>query len=115
MAAGWDPFAHRLLLTSEEGTKGGVWQATIDFPSKVEELTGIIGNASYEGVQVDPNGTLWLVEDESDKVGEAAKHAKQPNSFVYRFTPTDKADLTKGGKLEALQIMDASRPADHLS
>lgn len=104
----WDPFAQRLLLASEEGTKGGVWQATIDFPSKVEDLTGIIGNASYEGIQVDPNGTIWLVEDESDKLGEAAKHAKQPNSFVYRFTPTDKADLTKGGKLEALQIMDSS-------
>jgi hypothetical protein len=104
----WDPFAKRLLLTSEEGTKGGVWQATIDFPSKVVALTGIIGNASYEGVQVDPNGTIWLVEDESDKLGEVNKHAKQPNSFVYRFTPTDKADLTKGGKLEALQVMDSS-------
>jgi hypothetical protein len=104
----WDPFAQRLLLTSEEGNKGGVWQATIDFPSKVVGLTGIIGNASYEGVQVDPNGAIWLVEDESDKLGEVAKHAKQPNSFVYRFTPMDKTDLTKGGKLEALQIMDAS-------
>ena len=30
-----------------------------------------------------------------------------PNSYVYRFTPGDKTDLTKGGKLEALQV---SRP-----
>ena len=27
-----------------------------------------------------------------------------PNSYVYRFVPTDKADLTKGGTLQALQI-----------
>lgn len=103
----WDPFAKRLLLTSEAGDKGGVWQATVDFPSKVDSLTGM-GNAGYEGVQVDPDGTVWLVEDVGGKSGQTAKHAKQPNSFVYRFTPKDKSDLTKGGKLEALQIMDSS-------
>ena len=66
------------------------------------------GNASYEGVQVDPNGTIWLVEDDDDKKGAVTKNAKQPNSFVYRLTPKDKTDLTKGGKLEALQIMDST-------
>ena len=30
-----------------------------------------------------------------------------PNSYLYRFTPSDKTDLTKGGKLQALQV---SRP-----
>jgi Bacterial protein of unknown function (DUF839) len=104
----WDPFTDRLLLTSEEGTEGGVWQATVDFPSKVESLTGIFGNGSYEGVQVDSDGSIWIVEDEGGKVGETAKHAKQPNSFIYRFVPNDRADLMRGGKLEALQIMDAS-------
>ena len=33
----WDPFAKVLLLTSEEGADGGVWAATVDFPSKVVE------------------------------------------------------------------------------
>ncbi len=104
----WNPFANRLMLTSEEGDKGGLWQATIDFPSKVDNLTGVSGNGSYEGVQVDPNGAIWLVEDEDDKKGTVNKNAKQPNSFVYRLTPKDKSDLSKGGKLEALQIMDST-------
>ena len=32
-----------LLFTSEGSLGGGVWQATLDVPSKVEALTGIIG------------------------------------------------------------------------
>ena len=104
----WDPFAKRILLTVEAGDKGGLWQATADFPSKIDNLSGVAGAGGYEGVQVDPDGTIWIVEDVGGKAGASAKHAKQPNSFVYRFTPKDKADLAKGGKLEALQIMDAS-------
>jgi hypothetical protein len=103
----WDPFARRLLLTSEEGSEGGVWQATIDFPSRVDSLTAVMGKGGYEGIQVDADGSLWIVEDTGGKAGEVAKHAKQPNSFVYRFVPIDKSDLMKGGRLEALQIMDA--------
>ncbi len=103
----WDPFAQRILLTAENGSDGGVWVATADFPSKVEPLLGIFGRASYEGVQVDRNGAIWLVEDEDDKKGTTYPHSKQPNSFVYRFVPKDPADLTKGGKLQALQIMTA--------
>ncbi|MFO1105093.1 MAG: DUF839 domain-containing protein [Amaricoccus sp.] len=107
----WDPFAQRLLLTSEEGPEGGVWQATADFPSKVEALTGIIGQASYEGVQVDPTGAIWLVEDEGGPTSKTLKSAKQPNSFLFRFIPKDPADLAKGGRLEALQILDGAGKA----
>src|SRR5947209_7480265 len=32
----WYPFSERLLLTFEGGASGGVWQATLDVPSKVE-------------------------------------------------------------------------------
>ena len=39
----WDPFAQRLLLTAEQGSVGGVWQATLDFPSAVEPLAGSFG------------------------------------------------------------------------
>ena len=35
------------------------------------------------------------------------KNAKQPNSFVYRFVPKQRDDLTKGGKLQVLQAVDA--------
>ncbi len=103
----YNPFVQKLLFTSEEGDEGGVWQATASYPSTVDNLSGFIGVGSYEGVQVDKDGNIWLVEDEDDKKGEVNKHAKQPNSFVYRFTPTDKTDLIKGGKLEALQVLAA--------
>ena len=63
------------------------------------------GSAGYEGIQIDKNGSIWVVEDDDDKKGKDNPHSKQPNSFVYRFVPKDKTDLTKGGRLEALQIM----------
>lgn len=104
----WNPMAKRLLLTGEEGDEGGVWQATAEFPSTVDNLTGIMGIGSYEGVQTDKDGTIWLIEDAGGKVGDTNKHSKQPNSFVFRFVPADKTDLLKGGVLQALQIMDQS-------
>jgi len=30
--------------------------------------------------------------------------ARNPNSFIYRFLPTDPTDLSKGGELQALQV-----------
>ena len=102
----WDPFAKVLLLTSETGTNGGVWAATTDFPSKVTDLSGIFGRASYEGVQIDSDGSIWLVEDNGGKGGSSTKNAKQPNSFVYRFVPKAPDDLSKGGKLQVLQVLD---------
>ncbi|MBZ9938079.1 DUF839 domain-containing protein [Mesorhizobium sp. BR1-1-16] len=103
----WNPFAKVLMLTSEEGKDGGVWIATADFPSKVTDISAFTGRAAYEGVELDPDGNLWLVEDDGGKGGPSTKNAKQPNSFVYRFVPADKTDLTKGGKLQALQVLDA--------
>jgi hypothetical protein len=103
----WDPFAKVLLLTSETGAKGGVWAATVDYPSQVVDISQYTGRASYEGVQLDSDGNLWLVEDAGGSGGNVTKNAKQPNSFVYRFVPKDKADLTKGGKLQVLQVLDA--------
>jgi Bacterial protein of unknown function (DUF839) len=103
----WSPLAQRLLFTGEEGDEGGVWQATAQFPSKVENLTGVMGIGSYEGVQNDKDGNVWLVEDAGGKTGDTNTHAKQPNSFIYRFTPADKTDYLKGGRLEALQLMTA--------
>ena len=100
----FDPFADRLLLTGE-GRGGGLWQATLDFPSVVDNLTGIVGIGSYEGVQVDPDGTVWLVEDAGGAYDQTTR-GLQPNSFVYRLTPKDKTDLTRGGKLEVLQVLD---------
>jgi hypothetical protein len=103
----WDPFARVLLLTCESSAKGGVWAATVDFPSKVMNLTRFFGTAAYEGVQLDSDGNVWLVEDAGGSGGNLTKNAKQPNSFVFRFVPKDRNDLTAGGKLQVLQVLDA--------
>ena len=105
-------------FTAENGANGGVWQSTLDFPPLVEEISGILGRGGYEGIQNDSDGNLWIAEDVSGAKGAVNNHARQPNSFIFRFLPNDKHDLTKGGKLQALQVcrlnVDALRP-DRLS
>jgi hypothetical protein len=100
----WNPFAKRLMLTGEDGEKGGLWQVTADYPATADDLRGISGIGAYEGVQLDNKGNLWLVEDTGGKKGKIAKHARLPNSFVYRLVPNDPTNITKGGRLEVLQV-----------
>jgi hypothetical protein len=99
----WNPFANRLLFTAELGNNGGVWQATLDVPSKVEDVSGALGRGGYEGIQNDSLGNLYIVEDVGGPVGPVNKNARQPNSFVYRFVPSDPSKLTSG-KLQVLQV-----------
>ena len=100
----WDPWAERLLFTSEEGADGAVLQSTLDFPPVVEDLNGILGRGGYEGIQNDSDGNLWIAEDVSGAKGTLNSHARQPNSFVFRFVPKNRNDLKQGGKLQALQV-----------
>jgi hypothetical protein len=105
----WDPWAQRILLTAELGANGGVRQATPDYPSKVEDISSALGRAGYEGIQNDDRGNLYLAEDTGGKNGSAAagiSHARQPNSFMFRFLPKNKYDLKAGGQLQALQVLD---------
>lgn len=60
----WYPWAQRLLFTAELGNLGGVWQATLDVPSEVEDISGVTGRGGYEGIQADPAGIA--VEDAGD-------------------------------------------------
>lgn len=106
----WYPFSQRLLFTSENGANGGALQASLDVPSKVEDLYGILGRGGYEGIQSDAAGRLIIVEDVGGKTGTANPHARQPNSFIYRFLPTNPADLKAGGKLQVLQVMSKAHP-----
>ena len=101
----WYPFSHKLLFTSESGSNASIMQATPDFPSSVEDISGILGRGGYEGVQSDRVGRLILVEDVGGKNGTVNSHARQPNSFVYRFLPNSPFDLKLGGKLQVLQVM----------
>ena len=106
----WNPFTKTLLFSSEgNGTStGGIWEATPDVNATVVDLLGVLGRGGYEGMQIDNDGNIWIVEDIGGKLGTAGaglatNNAKQPNSFVFRFVPTDKHDLSAGGTLQVLQ------------
>jgi hypothetical protein len=103
----WDPFTRQLLLTAEsKAPVGGTF--SVDLDANGDAVTGravrlnALGSGGYEGVQNDKDGNVWLVEDIG---GAAAGGGKVPNSYVYRFVPADKTDLTRGGALQALQIL----------
>jgi len=101
----WYPWAQRLLFTAElGGVRGGVWQATLDVPSMVEDISGALGRGGYEGIQADQHGNLWIVEDTGGRFGTVNSHARQPNSFVFRFVPYNRGDLRDGGKLQVLAV-----------
>jgi hypothetical protein len=101
----WNPFTRTLLLTSERGNAGGVWEATVDFPSSVVDRSGSLGRGGYEGIQNDSDGNIWIVEDVGGAKGSVNKNARQPNSFIYRFVPDNPSDLSRGGRLQALQVL----------
>ena len=112
----WDPWAQRLLFTTESsGTAAAptpsIYQATANYPSKVDDISNVLGRAAFEGVQNDNKGNLYLVEDSGGATGTGANaNTKQPNSFVFRFLPNDPSDLKAGGKLQALQVIVNGAP-----
>jgi len=101
----WYPFSNKLLFTSEDGSNASILQASPDYPSSVEDISGIVGRAAYEGLQADRWGRIILVEDVSGPAGTVNPHAKQPISYIYRFLPSNPSDLKAGGRLQALQVM----------
>ena len=100
----WYPFSGHLLFSQEGNgsTTGGIWQATPSFPSTAENLLGVFGRGGFEGIQADPDGNVWMVEDIG---GTTIQGARQPNSFVFRLIPNNRFDLKQGGKLQALQAI----------
>jgi hypothetical protein len=99
----WDPWARRLLLTTEN-PGSPTYAATAQYPSTVTDVSGALGRGGYEGIQNDSNGNVWIVEDIGGS-GKQGTTAKQPNSFVYRYTPAHKGDL-QHGRLQALQVLN---------
>jgi hypothetical protein len=100
----WDPFTHTLLFSAENGANGGLWEGNADLPGNVHDISGSVGRGGYEGIQIDPAGNVWIVEDVGGAAAGANGKGKQPNSFVYRFVPTTKGSLA-AGKLQALTIV----------
>ncbi len=114
----YDPFTRTLLFTQEAGSpNGGVIQITTSRPPVVTRLDGIFGSAGFEGIRPDDRGNILVIEDAGGTSVNVVpadptspKAARQPNSFVYRLIPYDKRDLSKGGKLQALQVSIDGQP-----
>jgi hypothetical protein len=108
----WDPFSKTLLFAQEAGTTGGIIEMRADFDSStgagagLRTLYGSIGRGGFEGLHPDDRGNVYLIEDSG---GTTVNFGKNPNSFVYRFVPSNPADLSQG-KLQALQVSIGGSP-----
>jgi len=107
----WNPHTGTLLFTQENGAAGGVIELGVEWGSVAHSLDGIFGKGDYEGIRPDDRGNILVIEDAGgtgvniDPTDPASpKVAKDPNSFVYRFVPNDRTNLSAGGKLQALQV-----------
>jgi len=112
----FDPFTHTMLFAQEAGTTGGIIEIGVDFGTP-RTLYGQIGRGSYEGIHPDDRGNLLIIEDAGGTTvnnnpadASSPKNVRNPNSFVYRFVPTNRADLSQGGKLQALQVDVGGQP-----
>ena len=101
----WDPWAKRLLFTTEN-QNAPTYAATPGYPSTVTDVSGALGRGGYEGIQNDSAGNIWIVEDIGGTFKDGTT-AKRPNSFVYRYVPAKPGDL-QNGKLQALQVLNAA-------
>src|SRR5882762_7018534 len=102
----WDPFSRTLLFTQEAGSNGGIIEMGADFDPNtgggagLRTLYGSFGRGGYEGIHPDDRGNILIIEDVG---GTTVNFGRNPNSFIYRFVPTNPTDLTHG-KLQALQV-----------
>src|SRR5262245_14771761 len=115
----WDPFSRTLLFTQEAGNligtgTGGVIEVGADFDTNtgagagLRTLYGSMGRGGFEGIHPDDRGNIWIVEDVGgttlmNQPNGLGDFGRNPNSFVFRFVPTNPADLSQG-KLQALQV-----------
>jgi len=115
----WDPFSRTLLFAQEAGNLigtgiGGVIEMGSDFDPNtgagagLRTLYGSMGRGGFEGIHPDDLGNIWIVEDVGgttlmNQPNGFGDFGRNPNSFVFRFVPTNPADLSQG-KLQALQV-----------
>jgi hypothetical protein len=116
----YDPFNGEILAAGEGGIKSGIigtalrWSGTTQ--PDVNHYQGSMGTGGFEGIHNDILGNLMIVEDAGGTgvVDNAVSPpvttlVRQPNSFVFRFKPYDKSDLTKG-RMQVLQISFKGTP-----
>ena len=111
----YDPFTNSLLFTQEDG--GPTVELKTTWPPNMQTLDDVLGVKGYEGIHPDDRGNLILAEDIGG-VGvnvdpndpNSPKSARQPNSFIYRLLAADPANLSAGGRLQALQVLIDGAP-----
>ena len=112
----WNPTSSTLLFAQEAGGNGGIIEMSADFDAVagaaagLRTLYGSMGRGGFEGIHPDDQGNIYIVEDAG---GTTVNSGKNPNSFVYRFVPTNPADLTQG-KLQALQVSINGSPVQFI-
>lgn len=107
----FNPFTRTVMFSQENGNLGGVIEISVDaWPPTVHTRYGSMGQGGYEGIHADDWGNVVIAEDAGGTgvgVDPGAptlnKFAKNPNSFIYRFVPTNANDLS-AGVLQALQV-----------
>ena len=92
--SGWDPWAGKLIFTTENAN-APTYSATPDYPSTVTDISGAIGRGGYEGVSLDSEGNMMILEDQSG-ANKQGTTAKVPNSFLFRYVPDSPGDLSNG-------------------
>src|SRR5262249_5856001 len=59
------------------------------------------------------HGNLYIAEDSGGSnlvINGVKTTARRPNSFIFRFLPKDASDLTRGGEIQALQVLIDGQP-----
>jgi hypothetical protein len=106
----YDPFTGDMLFTGEAGGNanlGGVYSTPLNWTSATAPgvqhttLQGSMGYGGFEGIQLDDKGNLFIAEDTGGST--VSQGVRKSNSFIFRFLPTNPADLTTG-VLQALQV-----------
>jgi hypothetical protein len=116
----YDPFNGELLAAGEGGQASGIIGTSLRWSSttqpEVRHYQGSMGTGGFEGIHNDKLGNLMIIEDAGGNgvVDNAVTPAvttavRQPNSFVFRFKPSDRSDLTQG-ELQVLQISYKGTP-----
>lgn len=118
----WNPHSRSLLFAQEDSAVGGVIEMGSDFDpltgsgAGLRTLYGSMGRGGFEGIHPDDLGNVYIVEDAGgtlvniDPADPASpKKARIPNSFVFRFVPTNPANLS-AGRLQALQVSIQGQP-----
>ena len=97
----WDPFAQRLLFTTEGGAEGGVDRgARSTIPSKVSTLWGVLGQGGYEGIQNDQLRQR-LHRRGHRRPGRQGQHARQAAEQLRLPLPAERPDQPRQGRQAA--------------